>query len=425
MGLVLAGCSSTPSAPAPLGGSSSAAPTASPGALPRTDAETLAERASRGLALDYAARYRLRSQSGTASVTVSHRPDGLRLQIDSGGSVATLLVTSERTVACSGSGSAARCVLVAEGRAPIDPGYDAGAQRLFTDYLQSLVDHPEAYDVKAAVTQSPSGTGTAAGTGATSCWMVTPRTGAPEPVVTAGVYCFSGDGAPSGVTYPASQLTLDERLPAAGPGRARRRRRPRDPPPEPADPRAGSAVGAAGQVRTSAARPARARTPDPPWLRRSRTSRAASTAQPARAVSQQAGRPSPRGHPAAQASSSSRRATAGGVAPRDPTSPRMLIAYPRPSCVVDHPERAAGRRERGEVRAVAGAAQPGDHVVAPGLRRGEVPSRTASPAGSSAPVEHPAGPQRRVQVEPRPGVAAQRPRVLAGGDPGEPAPPRR
>ena len=209
LGLATAGCAGgTPAPPPPLAGTEPP-PTPSPSPRALSAGEQLAARAV--LPIDFAARYTLTNGAVASVLTLSHLAGGQRIDIEDGASLTTLLSTAAGTVACDGRAPAVTCRTVAAAGAPVPAELDVRMQRVLLQDLAQLAD-TAAYDVVDAVAPSPT-----ASTPQMSCWQVTPRTGAPEPVARAGVYCFGRDGVPTAITYPESSLALSERLPLPDP----------------------------------------------------------------------------------------------------------------------------------------------------------------------------------------------------------------
>ena len=208
LALATAGCSGgVPTPPAPLAGTQ-VPPTPSPSPRALSAGEQLAQRADLGLTTDFAARYTLTNGGVAEVLTFFHLAGGERIDRESGASLTTLLRTPQGTVACSGRAPSVTCRTVAGGDGPVPAEFDVSMQRVLVDDLAQLARTASAYDVVDAVAPSPT-----ASTPQTSCWQVSPRTGAPEPAARAGVYCFGPDGVPTAITYPGGNLALSERLP--------------------------------------------------------------------------------------------------------------------------------------------------------------------------------------------------------------------
>lgn len=210
---LLTACGSTPVAPT----ADVVAPSAPAGMLATpapNDAGQLATLAKAAGTSVYAARYQLTTGSGQgAQLTVAHRDGGYRLDITAGTATDSLIGSDTGTVSCHAQDGRTACFQAAGAGQPLPDLFDAGAQHVFTDYLQALATATAQYQVDSTVPTMPPPS-----TPPSSCYTVTALTGATPPVVPAGTYCLAENGMPTLVTYGSASLVLQQVLPAPAAG---------------------------------------------------------------------------------------------------------------------------------------------------------------------------------------------------------------
>lgn len=172
-----------------------------------TPADALAGLAGKGAAATYSATYSFHQASpdSTASVQVWRADPSLRVDVVSGRTTATLLITTTGSYSCSITGAKRSCLLVAAAGQPVPKPFDVAPVNLFTADLRALATDTAAYDVRAAPPSRVGETGPAA-----RCFDVKPRvdvksptSGAQAAPVPSGRYCFIAAGLLSAATYPS------------------------------------------------------------------------------------------------------------------------------------------------------------------------------------------------------------------------------
>lgn len=166
-----------------------------------TPADALAGLAGKGAAATYSATYSFHQASPdtTASVQVWRAEPSLRVDVVSGGTTATLLITTTGSYSCSITGAKRSCLLVAAAGQPVPKPFDVAPVNLFTADLRALATDTAAYDVRAAAPLPAQDA-----VPASQCFEVQPRaTGTPATAVPAGRYCFIAAGLLSAATYPS------------------------------------------------------------------------------------------------------------------------------------------------------------------------------------------------------------------------------
>lgn len=177
-----------------------------------TPTDELAGLAAKGAAATYSATYSFHQASPdtTATVNVWRADPSLRVDVVSGGTTATLLISPTGSYSCSMSGPKKSCLLVAAAGQPVPKPFDVAPANLFTADLRSLATDSAAYDVHAAAPLPAQGPVPAA-----QCFDVTspatPSSGTDAPT---GRYCFTSAGLLAAATYPSGntvRMTAQQR----------------------------------------------------------------------------------------------------------------------------------------------------------------------------------------------------------------------
>jgi hypothetical protein len=183
-----------------------------------TPSDTLAGLAAKGAAANYSASYAFHQASPdtAAAVNVWHADPSLRVDVVSGSTTATLLVTPTGSYSCSINGGKKSCLLVAAAGQPVPKPFDVAPANLFTADLRALATDSAAYDVRAAAPLPGQGAVPTA-----QCFDVTspaapPSSGASAPT---GRYCFTAAGLLAAATYPSGNTVrmTAEQLASPGP----------------------------------------------------------------------------------------------------------------------------------------------------------------------------------------------------------------
>ncbi len=174
-------------------------PSASPSATAAVPtADQLRALARAGADKPYHAVYRVHrtKPSSTAKLVVEHTSQSVRVDVTTGKTTATLIVTPRASYACSKSKRDRACFRVAKAGKPVRPPFNLAPQTVFTSDVGQLAAHPGHYRVRAAGTREGGTTVPAA-----ICFDVRPRASASKRHAPAGAYCFAPSGVLTAVTY--------------------------------------------------------------------------------------------------------------------------------------------------------------------------------------------------------------------------------
>jgi hypothetical protein len=166
------------------------------------EADTLTDFRDRAVAASsesWAARYALeKSDGGQADVSIARTPDSLRLDIDVDGTVSTLIVTEDGTIACTRRGSGeASCLTAAGPDGTPPPALDPGLREVVADGLKRLGEGFGSVEILGEQE------------GVDAAALCARASGNDVP---AGVYCLLPDGVPASTNFTSGSLKLIERL---------------------------------------------------------------------------------------------------------------------------------------------------------------------------------------------------------------------
>ena len=182
-----------------------------------TPADALRGLAAKGAAATYSATYTFHQAAPdtTATVDVWRADPSLRVDVVSGSTTATLLMSPTGSYSCSISRGKKACLLVAAAGQPVPKPFDVAPANLFTADLRSLATDSAAYDVRAAPSLRAQGPVPAAQCFDVTSPAATPATGTSAPT---GRYCFTTAGLLAAATYPSGNTVRMTAEQVATPG---------------------------------------------------------------------------------------------------------------------------------------------------------------------------------------------------------------
>jgi hypothetical protein len=203
--IAAAGCSGSHAAPRPGGTPSAPTSTSPPSALAQ-----LQQLAQKAAAASFTATYSAREvhPARTSTWHVWRTPNALRVDVDTGASRATAILTGDAAFACrSAKHHRARCFRVAGPGQTVPKPFQLDAAELFSADIATLVMSASSYDVTAA-----SGDDGSLARPAATCFAIKPQPAAPSPQVPAATYCLSAAGVVASVRYPSGNSVLLTKL---------------------------------------------------------------------------------------------------------------------------------------------------------------------------------------------------------------------
>ena len=202
---VLSGCDSGGSGGPPETPSVTPPPVAT--TTPPSPADQLRARARALGRTPFHATYRARRTHplSAATLVVDHTARSVRVDVTTGGTTATLIVTPHASYACSRSRHDRACFRVARAGQPVRAPFNLAPQTVFTTDVTQLASHTARYRVASAGRRAAT-----ASVPAATCFSVHRRQVTREPRAPGGTYCFADSGVLTSVTY-SSGSTLKMR----------------------------------------------------------------------------------------------------------------------------------------------------------------------------------------------------------------------